>query len=125
MIDASHCKVHPHATGAKGDNQDMNRTKEGSRPRYALSWMQVQYAIQVLITQGTRADCKETIHLIDQISAETLLTNRGYDTNQIIVYAVGIGVNVIISTKQNRKQQRLYADYLYRFRHLMKNAFGT
>jgi transposase len=27
MIDASHCKVHPHATGAKGGNQDMSRTK--------------------------------------------------------------------------------------------------
>ena len=27
MIDASHCKVHPHAAGAKGGNQDMSRTK--------------------------------------------------------------------------------------------------
>ncbi len=30
MIDASHCKVHPHAAGAKGGNQDMSRTKGGS-----------------------------------------------------------------------------------------------
>ena len=27
MIDASHCKVHPHGTGAIGGNQDMSRTK--------------------------------------------------------------------------------------------------
>ena len=27
MIDASHCKVHPHAAGAIGGNQDMSRTK--------------------------------------------------------------------------------------------------
>ena len=27
MIDEAHCKVHPHAAGAKGDNQDMSRTK--------------------------------------------------------------------------------------------------
>ena len=27
MIDASHCKVHPHAAGAKGGNQEMSRTK--------------------------------------------------------------------------------------------------
>ena len=27
MIDASHCKVHPHAAGAKGGNQAMSRTK--------------------------------------------------------------------------------------------------
>jgi len=29
MIDASHVKVHPHAAGAKGGNQDMERTKGG------------------------------------------------------------------------------------------------
>ena len=27
MIDALHCKVHPHGTGAVGGNQDMSRTK--------------------------------------------------------------------------------------------------
>ena len=27
MIDASHIKVHPHAAGARGGNQDMTRTK--------------------------------------------------------------------------------------------------
>jgi len=30
IIDASHIKVHPHAAGAKGGNQDMSRTKGGS-----------------------------------------------------------------------------------------------
>ncbi|SCZ85876.1 conserved hypothetical protein [Nitrosomonas mobilis] len=33
MIDANHCEVHPHAGGARGGNQDMNRTKGGSTPR--------------------------------------------------------------------------------------------
>ncbi|ETZ07114.1 hypothetical protein P618_200703 [Holospora obtusa F1] len=27
MIDASHIKVHPHAAGAKGGNQEMSRSK--------------------------------------------------------------------------------------------------
>jgi len=39
MIDASHCKVHPHAAGAKGGNQGMERTKGGSTPRFTLRWM--------------------------------------------------------------------------------------
>jgi len=39
MIDASHCKVHPHATGAKGGNQEMSRTKGGSTQRYTWPWM--------------------------------------------------------------------------------------
>jgi len=41
MIDASHCKVHPHAAGAVGGNQDMNRTKGGSIPKFTLRWMRM------------------------------------------------------------------------------------
>jgi len=41
MIDASHCKVHPHAAGAVGGNQDMARTKGGSTPRYIWPWMRM------------------------------------------------------------------------------------
>lgn len=41
MIDASHCKVHPHAAGAVGGNQDMARTKGGLIPRFTLPWIQM------------------------------------------------------------------------------------
>ena len=41
MIDASHCKVHPHAAGAVGGNQDMSRTKGGSTQRYIWPWMRM------------------------------------------------------------------------------------
>ena len=41
MIDASHCKVHPHAAGAVGGNQDMERTKGGSIPKFTLRWMRM------------------------------------------------------------------------------------
>ncbi len=39
MIDASHVKVHPHATGAVGGNQDMER--RGSIPKYIWPWMRM------------------------------------------------------------------------------------
>ena len=41
MIDASHIKVHPHAAGAVGGNQDMGRTKGGSTPKYIWPWMRM------------------------------------------------------------------------------------
>lgn len=61
--------------------------------------------------------------MIDGISAETLLADRGYDTNQIIAYAAGVGMNIVIPAKRNRKRQREYDRYLYRLRHLVENAF--
>ena len=33
--------VHPHAAGAKGGNQDMNRTQGGSTPSYIWPWMRM------------------------------------------------------------------------------------
>jgi hypothetical protein len=41
IIDASHIKVHPHAAGARGGNQDMSRTKGGSIPNYTWPWMRM------------------------------------------------------------------------------------
>jgi hypothetical protein len=42
MIDASHCKVHPHAARAQAGNQAMSLTKRGgSTPRYIWPWMRM------------------------------------------------------------------------------------
>ena len=51
MIDASHVKVHPHATGAEGGNQDMGRTKGGSTPRYIWPWMRMVCQSEYLLQQ--------------------------------------------------------------------------
>lgn len=49
MIDASHVKVHPHAAGAKGGNQDMSRTKGGSTQRYTWPWMRMVCRSELLL----------------------------------------------------------------------------
>jgi transposase len=55
MIDATHCKVHPHAAGAVGGNQDMSRSKGGSTPKYIWPWMRLvcrsEYLLHVVPQQ--------------------------------------------------------------------------
>ena len=51
MIDASHCKVHPHTSGARGGNQAMSRTKGGSTPRYIWPWMRMVCRSESLLHQ--------------------------------------------------------------------------
>lgn len=63
------------------------------------------------------------IHLIRGINAENLLADRGYDTSEIVSYAIGTGMNVVIPPKKNRKEQHDYNQYLYKIRHLVENAF--
>ena len=49
MIDASHIKVHPHAAGAVGGNQDMSRTKGGSTQNYIWPWMRMVCRSELLL----------------------------------------------------------------------------
>lgn len=49
MIDASHVKVHPHATGARGGNQDMNKTKGGLIRKYIWPWMRMVCRSELLL----------------------------------------------------------------------------
>jgi transposase len=49
MIDASHIKVHPHAAGAKGGNQEMSRTKGGSTQSYTWPWMRLVCRSELLL----------------------------------------------------------------------------
>ena len=79
--------------------------------------------VRVIITEGTRADCKEACALIDGIVAENLLADRGYDTNEIVSKALENTMQVVIPSKKNRKEQREYDKYLYKIRHLVENAF--
>ena len=79
--------------------------------------------VRILITEGTRADCKEAVHLIEGISAEVLLADRGYDTNDILAYAVSAGMEPVIPLKKKRKKERGYDKCLYKLRHLVENCF--
>ena len=82
-------------------------------------------AIYLQITEnGERyINCKEAVHLIDGISAEVLLADRGYDTNDILAYAVSVGMQTVIPPKKDRREQRKYDQYLYKLRHLAENRF--
>jgi len=51
MIDATHIKVHKHATGAVGGNQDMSLTKGGSTQRYIWPWMRMVCQSELLLQQ--------------------------------------------------------------------------
>ena len=79
--------------------------------------------VRIIVTEGTRADCKLALALIEGIMAEFLFADKGYDTNEIIEYAKSMGIEVVIPPKKNRIEQREYDESLYKHRHLVENAF--
>jgi transposase len=79
--------------------------------------------LRVIITQGTTADCTQAGKLIEGISAEHLLADKGYDSDVIVEQAAAQGMIAVIPPRKNRKEQRSYDKHLYRHRHLVENAF--
>jgi transposase len=79
--------------------------------------------LRVIITQGTTADCTQASRLIEGLSAEYLLADRGYDSNAILDQAENQGMKAVIPPKKSRTVQRSYDKDLYKARHLVENAF--
>ena len=79
--------------------------------------------VRILITAGTVADCTQAVALIDGLTAEFLLADRGYDSNTIVEQAENQGMEAVIPPKKNRTIQREYDRELYKSRHLVENAF--
>ena len=79
--------------------------------------------LRVIITAGTAADCSLASRLIEGLSADYLLADKGYDSQAIIQQAKQQGMAPVIPPRKNRQVLREYDACLYRLRHLIENAF--
>ena len=80
--------------------------------------------VRLRLTAGPTADCTQAGILIDGLSAEHLLADRGYDSDAIVEQATNQGMQVVIPPRKNRKIPRAYEAALYRHRHLVEDAFA-
>ena len=61
--------------------------------------------------------------MIEGIDASMLLADKAYDTDEIVEIAKNLGMEIVIPPKRNRKEKREYDKEIYKFRHLVENAF--
>ncbi len=64
MIDASHVKVHPHAAVRVGIRTCP--VQKGAQQQNTFGRGCECMPVRILVTKGTRADCKEAVHLIEE-----------------------------------------------------------
>jgi len=121
MIDASHVKVRPHATGAVGGNLRHEPHKRGLNSKLHISVDAHGWPLGCTVTKGTWLDCKEAPKLIQDIVAESLLAGGAYDSNEIIQLAEKRGMQVAIPPRKNRKFKCAYDKHLYKLRQLVGN----
>lgn len=89
---------HRHAAGARGGNQDMSRT---------LAADSSGMTVRIIITEDPQADCKKAVHFIEEIDAESLLTDQGYDTSEMIDDAIASGMNIVFHRRKAVKSSEI------------------
>ena len=79
--------------------------------------------VQVVVTTATRADGQEAPALIQDLPAECLMADRGYDSDAVVTFAQRLGMEGGIPPRKHRKHPRAYDRYRYGLRHLGENTF--
>ena len=113
----------PARGGRPGREPGRERHKRGLDTKLHLAVDALGMPVRVLAAKGTTADCTQASKLIEGITAEHLLADKGYDTDAIIQQAEDRGMKPVIPPKKNRRVMREYDRELYKARHLVENAF--
>ena len=112
-----------HLWGEKRGQPGDGSHKRGLNTKLHLAVDAHGMPLRAVVTQGTTADCKQAVALIDGFTAEYLLADRGYDSDAIVNHAQFQGMRVVIPPKRNRKVPRDYDKDIYKVRYLVEKAF--
>jgi transposase len=81
-------------------------------------------AIRFILTGGERNDITEAESLIENLSADYVLADKGYDSEALVLKLEELGSEAVIPSRANRKTQRVIDRHLYKERHLIECYIG-
>jgi transposase len=77
------------------------------------------------LTPGQACDLDGADILLPQITADTVIADRGFDADERVIEPLErAGKSIVIPPKANRKHKRHYDKELYKARHLIENFFA-
>jgi putative transposase len=80
--------------------------------------------VRLIGTPGQRNDIAFAHALVEDIKAEALLADKGYDANHLVEKMEKRGTQVVIPPKRDRKIQRAYDTELYKERNHIERFFN-
>ena len=124
MLDSTACKAQRFASGARGGGEGaLGRSRGGLTTKIHAVNDGLGRPLCFLLTPGQAADCRQARSLLEGLSFERLIGDRGYDTDEIRDWAEGHGVEAVIPSKRNRKTPIPHDREAYRSRRKVENLF--
>ncbi|MCP4988628.1 MAG: IS5 family transposase [Colwellia sp.] len=127
FIDGSYVKAHQHGTGAASEQpQAIGLSRGGNTSKIHLAVDSYGLPIEFIITGGEVHDSKAANELIDLLpQADFIIADKGYDSEAIRDKVREHRSIPVIPRKKNSKTGNADIDwYLYKYRHLVENAFA-
>jgi len=81
--------------------------------------------VDFIITPGQACDLEGSDAFLPNITAEAVLADKAFDADERVIKPLEqAGIKIVIPPKSNRKNPRIYDEYLYKSRHLIENFFA-
>ncbi len=127
FIGGSYVKAHQHSAGAVGqESPAIGKSRAGNTTK--IHWVVDSYGLPVEfeITGGEVNDCSAAPDLIAKLpDAQVIVADKGYDSGYIRKQITKKGARAVIPRKRNSMKGNADMDWdLYRYRHLVENAFA-
>ena len=80
--------------------------------------------LRLLLTPGQAADIKSAPALLEGISGQGIIADKGYDSNALRAQLMAAGLQVVIPSNRTRKVLLPYDPLLYRTRNRIERCFN-
>ncbi len=81
-------------------------------------------ALRFILTGGERNDITQAEGLIENLSADYVIADKGYDSEAFVLKLKEQNSEAVIPSRINHKVQREIDKHLYKERHLIENQIG-
>jgi transposase len=97
MLDSSACKAQRYASGARGGGEEaLGRSRGGLTTKIHAVVDDLGRPLCFLLTPGQAADCRQARALLEGLSFERLIGDRGYDTDELRDWIEELGAEAVI-----------------------------
>jgi transposase len=127
FMDGSYVKAHQHSAGAASqESQAIGKSRAGNTTKIHLAVDGYGLPVEFEITGGEVNDCSAAPDLIARLpDAKAIVADKGYDSEWLREQITKKGAQAVIPRKRNSLKGNADMDWgLYKYRHLVENAFA-
>ena len=108
----------------KHGEQSLGRSRGGFSTKIHLATDALGNALRFILTGGERNDITQAESLVEDLCAEYVIADKGYDSGAFVLKLKERDSEAVIPSRATNRVQREIDTHLYKERHLIENQIG-